>query len=91
MTRRKLIVPCCRVCGCTDDRACDGGCSWVTVEKGSPPLCSFCSGTADDAIEVLIRIKAVAPEERPLDVVPVINAAIRRRAARVRLEQSQGE
>lgn len=27
----------CRVCGCTDDRACDGGCSWVDLD-----LCSAC-------------------------------------------------
>lgn len=29
----------CRVCGCTERRACQGGCSWV-----SPDLCSKCSG-----------------------------------------------
>ena len=28
----------CRGCGCTDERACPGGCSWVT-----PNLCSACS------------------------------------------------
>lgn len=27
----------CRVCGCTDDRACPGGCCWV-----EPDLCSAC-------------------------------------------------
>lgn len=27
----------CRVCGCTDDQACDGGCVWV-----GPDLCSAC-------------------------------------------------
>lgn len=31
-------VTACRVCGCTDDRACDGGCSWV-----EPDLCSACA------------------------------------------------
>lgn len=29
----------CRGCGCTDDRACPGGCSWVTT---NPPICSAC-------------------------------------------------
>lgn len=29
----------CRVCGCTDDRACPGGCSWA-----EPGLCSQCVG-----------------------------------------------
>lgn len=29
----------CRVCGCTDDRACPGGCYWVETD-----LCSACAG-----------------------------------------------
>jgi hypothetical protein len=29
----------CVGCGCTDDRACVGGCSWVRDE---PPICSVC-------------------------------------------------
>jgi hypothetical protein len=29
----------CRVCGCTDERACPGGCSWVEED-----LCSACAG-----------------------------------------------
>lgn len=29
----------CRVCGCTDDYACDGGCEWVDAD-----LCSACVG-----------------------------------------------
>jgi len=28
---------CCRVCGCTETRACEGGCWWV-----EPDLCSAC-------------------------------------------------
>jgi hypothetical protein len=32
--------PQCRKCGCTEDRACPGGCSWV-----APNLCSKCEGT----------------------------------------------
>lgn len=31
----------CRECGCTDDRACPGGCWWV-----EPDLCSACAGAA---------------------------------------------
>lgn len=31
--------PTCRVCGCTDEQACDGGCTWV-----EPDLCSSCEG-----------------------------------------------
>ena len=28
----------CRVCGCTDDEACEGGCTWVEED-----LCSRCA------------------------------------------------
>ena len=35
------VVRSCRSCGCTDDRACEGGCWWV-----GPDLCSACE---DDA------------------------------------------
>lgn len=29
----------CRVCGCTDDHACEGGCEWIEWD-----LCSKCKG-----------------------------------------------
>lgn len=29
----------CESCGCTDARACPGGCHWVSLE---PPVCSAC-------------------------------------------------
>lgn len=32
----------CRVCGCTQERACPGGCYWV-----EPDLCSSCEGIAE--------------------------------------------
>jgi hypothetical protein len=34
----------CRVCGCTDNNACEGGCSWVEDD-----LCSRCAGNSCDA------------------------------------------
>lgn len=38
---RSLLENCipaiCRKCGCTDERACDGGCHWI-----EPDLCSAC-------------------------------------------------
>jgi hypothetical protein len=34
-------VRACRVCGCTDDRACPGGCWWVDDD-----LCSACLANA---------------------------------------------
>jgi hypothetical protein len=33
-----LAGPRCRVCGCTNDNACPGGCSWI-----EPDLCSACA------------------------------------------------
>lgn len=33
-----VLGPECRVCGCTNDEACVGGCSWA-----EPDLCSVCA------------------------------------------------
>lgn len=35
----------CRVCGCTDLRACAGGCDWINAEH---TLCSACAGGGDE-------------------------------------------
>lgn len=35
----------CRVCGCTDDRACEGGCHWVEDD-----LCSTCAETLNQVV-----------------------------------------
>ena len=40
--REKPGVRACRVCGCTQRRACPGGCSWVEWD-----LCSACVDSAD--------------------------------------------
>lgn len=34
----------CRVCGCTGNRACDGGCQWTSIDWLAP-LCSACPST----------------------------------------------
>ena len=39
-------VPCCRVCGCTEDEACEGGCRWVEDPEGLGDLCSRCLAAA---------------------------------------------
>lgn len=36
-------VATCRVCGCTDDRACAGGCVWVEDPEELGDLCSACA------------------------------------------------
>lgn len=43
MAKRAKVVGRCRMCGCTDDRACQGGCSWVNKEHD---LCSVCDRVA---------------------------------------------
>ncbi len=32
----------CRICGCTENHACEGGCSWVEDPENIGPLCSKC-------------------------------------------------
>jgi hypothetical protein len=42
----RILVPTamtCRVCGCTDDHGCPGGCLWV-----APDLCSRCARRLED-------------------------------------------
>ncbi len=42
----------CRVCGCTDEAACEGGCEWVEDPAGIGDLCSSC---LPDVIEQAAR------------------------------------
>ena len=44
----------CRFCGCTDARACPGGCAWV-----EPDLCTAC---VQDALLLLVRSSLDLPE-----------------------------
>ncbi len=41
-------VATCRVCGCTDEAACEGGCSWVEDPEQLGDLCSACLPQPDD-------------------------------------------
>lgn len=41
MTPARQNVRACSACGCTDDRACPGGCFWI-----GPALCSACGKPA---------------------------------------------
>jgi hypothetical protein len=45
MTVLDILEQKCRVCGCTEMRACKGGCHWVT-----PDLCSACQVDEGDAL-----------------------------------------
>lgn len=86
----------CRACGCTDESACDEGCSWVSVEQRSRPLCSACAGTEKDLAEALRRIDRLARIakggfEVVYEAARIARAAlVRRRAAAVNLDPSWG-
>jgi len=41
-------VPKCRVCGCTEDQACKGGCGWTQMPDPKTGL-GLCSGCASKA------------------------------------------
>ncbi len=45
LNRRRDKTRACRVCGCTDDRACPGGCYWADED-----LCSACVGVPRSGI-----------------------------------------
>jgi hypothetical protein len=47
-------VPTCRVCGCTDDNPCEGGCYWVEDEE----MGDLCSACVVPLPEMLPRLKA---------------------------------
>jgi hypothetical protein len=97
MTRRKSSEPACRCCGCTEHNACEEGCAWVKVEKGSPPLCSACSGTTADLSETLKRADALLGKFSftvdPRHTVGVLRsmarAAMRRSSARMKAESAR--
>jgi len=38
----QALPPACRICGCTEESACPGGCSWVEDPAGKGELCSTC-------------------------------------------------
>lgn len=46
-----LLGTVCIGCGCTDDSACAGGCSWIAVDPSSGKgLCSRCATTPLDEL-----------------------------------------
>lgn len=58
----------CIFCGCTDDRACMGGCSWVST---SPPICSACTETIGelvDARQTFLQVEALELQRSRPDV-----------------------
>lgn len=55
----------CIGCGCTDLRACEGGCSWLAVDRGKGiGVCSRCAQNRQHAVNVLAHHAAVNPRRR---------------------------
>jgi hypothetical protein len=46
MEPRAMRIVMCRGCGCTDLRACEGGCSWVLMDVDVPIPTGVCSACA---------------------------------------------
>lgn len=53
----------CRVCGCTEDRPCEGGCCWVPdplmlgdVCSACPPHLIYAAGLSDSLLDVLLEV-----------------------------------
>jgi len=48
----KATGPACCVCGCTEDRACAGGCAWADTEA---TICTCCAEVRDGLLDALER------------------------------------
>jgi hypothetical protein len=64
----------CNGCGCTDERACVGGCSWA-YQSPNVNICSRCDGTASDLIGSLKAVEAMckAHEKHDAFVSPSVH------------------
>jgi len=50
----------CIICGCTDARACPGGCSWIWVDRRRQRgLCSLCGPPGDEMVDGLTAEQCV--------------------------------
>lgn len=65
---RKPTFGVCRVCGCTDNAACEEGCSWV--DRGHT-LCSACAGTPADLAYDMQRVARLLGGESALNAIKV--------------------
>lgn len=58
-----FVAPSCRVCGCTDERACEGGCWWVEDD-----LCSSCVRPAVlEEVQALVNALCTCGGRGPAD------------------------
>ncbi len=57
------MIRSCRVCGCTDERACFGGCYWVDEEDD---ICSACAPTPGGVPNPAFPLSIVVDEYHPI-------------------------
>jgi len=48
----------CRICGCSDEQACEGGCAWVADPAGLGELCSRCLPAVEQELEACAADRA---------------------------------
>lgn len=64
------VTTCC-ICGCTDDRACPGGCSWVNDPAGlMRDICSACAPGVAAKLESTSSTKAAKQHDR-IETIPL--------------------
>lgn len=79
----------CIACGCTQERACPGGCSWVQV---NPPKCSACFDVDGEAFAVgaeeggLFGVEHCPASDVPAPHVPLFANETTCYCARCRME-----
>lgn len=61
MAKLKFGFRSCRFCACTEDRACQGGCAWISKEHNVCTTCAF------------DRLPDLTPEERAVAVRVLYN------------------
>jgi hypothetical protein len=69
----------CEGCGCTNERACPGGCCWISLD---PPLCSACANRDELEEACFLPPRADEPaaffnaERCPASATPALHAPI---------------
>lgn len=76
-------APACIICGCTEAKACKGGCSWVST---SPPVCSNPKCLKTNAASVT-PAKEVLALLKSIEVAPSTKAAPARKAVKRKPDQ----
>ncbi|MEW6657401.1 MAG: ParB/RepB/Spo0J family partition protein [Thermodesulfobacteriota bacterium] len=63
-------VATCRICGCTEERACEGGCSWVEDPENLGDICSQCLTNPRHVWKIPLEQIRPAPWNPPERLIP---------------------